>query len=251
MVVPCYNEAGRLDVAAFTAFVASQSNVRLILVNDGSEDETLAVLHAIQAAVGQRVDVLDLDHNGGKAEAVRRGLLHALATDAEFVGYWDADLATPLAACSEFVELLRDRPSLDMVIGSRVLLLGRVIERRAIRHYAGRVFATAASVTLKLPVYDTQCGAKLFRASPRLANVLERRFLTTWAFDVEIIARSGSSSAGYVPETVRDRIYELPLREWRDVAGSKVRWWDFMRALLDLARIYRAYVRPRGSRHMS
>ena len=244
LVVPCYDEAGRLNVAAFTAFTASQPNVSLLFVNDGSRDGTLAVLHAIRSAAGERVDVLDLERNSGKAEAVRRGLLRALAAGAEFVGYWDADLATPLDACLTFIELLRDRSSLEMVMGSRVLLLGRTIERRAVRHYAGRVFATAASVVLELPVYDTQCGAKLFRASPRLAAVLDRPFLSTWLFDVEIIARFGARSSRYAPETLRTCIYEFPLLEWRDVAGSKVRARDFVRAMFDLARIRRAYIRP-------
>lgn len=248
LVVPCYNEAARLNVPAFTAFVVSQPAVRLILVNDGSADRTLDRLNEIRAADCHRVVVIDLERNVGKAEAVRSGLLRALATDAEFVGYWDADLATPLDASATFADILRNRPSLEMVIGSRVLLLGRAVERKPIRHYAGRVFATVASMVLKLPVYDTQCGAKLFRASPRLASVLERPFKSTWVFDVEIMARYGAYSSGYAPAMLRASIYELPLHEWRDVEGSKVRWQHFFGALFDLSRIHFTYIRSRASR---
>jgi dolichyl-phosphate beta-glucosyltransferase len=247
IVVPCYNEAARLDTAAFGRFVQSHAHIRLILVNDGSRDDTLTVLHSIQSIGDGRVDVLDLSHNGGKAEAIRRGMVHAMSSDAELIGYWDADLATPLEASAAFIEMLHEHPSLDMVMGARVLLLGRTIERNAVRHYAGRVFATAASVVLKLPVYDTQCGAKLFRASPRLARVLAQPFLARWVFDVEIIARFGALSPPYAPDQLRRSIHELPLLEWRHVGGSKVRWFDFVGAMIDVARIYARYIRPGAS----
>ncbi len=184
LVVPCYNEAVRFDVDTFVAFVRSHPGVRLIFVNDGSRDETLAVLQRTQALAPDRVEVIDLHANVGKAEAVRRGMLSALTGDVEYVGFWDADLATPLEEFSAFVERLDRHPALAMVFGSRVRLLGRVIERNAGRHYSGRVFATAASLVLNLPVYDTQCGAKLFRVSPRLRGVFDSRFCragySTW-----------------------------------------------------------------------
>jgi dolichyl-phosphate beta-glucosyltransferase len=243
LVVPCHDEADRLDVAAFTSFIAAHPHARLVLVNDGSRDRTLDVLREIQSAAGERVDVLHLAENGGKAEAVRRGMLFALSTDTDVLGYWDADLATPLDACWAFVDMLRERPALEMVMGSRVLLLGRAIERKPVRHYAGRAFATAASITLQLPVYDTQCGAKMFRASPKLKTVFDEPFLSTWVFDVELIARLGSiGNAGYDPAPLHERIYELPLLEWRDVEGSKVKWVDFISAMFDLARIRKNYI---------
>src|SRR5262245_36781960 len=94
VVVPCYNEAQRLNVEAFIRF--AQSGVaNLLLVNDGSRDGTLGVLAAVRNAAPESVRVVDLTRNTGKAEAVRRGMLEALNDDAEFVGFWDADLATP------------------------------------------------------------------------------------------------------------------------------------------------------------
>jgi glycosyltransferase involved in cell wall biosynthesis len=241
IVVPCYNEAQRLDVAAFERFAAS-GGASLVLVNDGSTDATLDVLRRI-AGTASDVTIVDVQPNAGKGEAVRRGLLDALARGHDLVGYWDADLATPFDAVGGFVERLESNPRLEVVIGSRVRLLGRTIERRAVRHYTGRVFATAVSLALGLPVYDTQCGAKLFRATPALERALATPFLSRWIFDVELLARLGSRDGRYSVEHLLAAVYELPLVEWRDVGGSKLRMEDFPTAALDLLRIYTTYIR--------
>ena len=87
-------------------------------------------------------------------------------------------------------------------------------------------------------MYDTQCGAKLFRTSDSMKEIFGQPFLSRWIFDVEIIAR-------FVRQRGRDAaaraIYELPIRSWHDVKGSKVRSTDFIRALKDLWKIHRAY----------
>jgi len=223
--------------------------VRFLFVNDGSTDNTLAMLEAmrqraIQLGHTDRIDLLDQQPNGGKAEAIRNGMLAALAahpTGCEYTGFWDADLATPLSAIPQLLAQLQAAPNLHMIFGSRVRLLGRDIRRRPARHYLGRIFATAASHTLSLPIYDTQCGAKLFKATPDLARVLAEPFLTRWIFDVEIVAR-------FLQLRGRDfcfaSIYEFPLEAWQDVAGSKVGPLDFFHAGFDIFRIYRRYLAP-------
>src|SRR3972149_2516570 len=113
---------------------------------------------------GGRIAVVSLEENNGKARAVQLGVLAAFDRHPEFVGFWDADLAAPLTAVQEFMEVFRARPEVEIVLGSRVKLLGRDIRRSLLRHYCGRVFATAASFALGVGVYDTPCGAKIFRA---------------------------------------------------------------------------------------
>jgi len=162
---------------------------------------------------------------------------------ADYAGYWDADLATPLDEILRFREILDASPELDVLFGSRVMLLGRRIERRSTRHYLGRVGATAISMTLGLPVYDTQCGAKLFRVTPGCRELFAERFVTRWVFDVEIIARMiRAHRRGDGPDPAA-AIREVPLRAWRDVAGSKVRAMDFVWSMIELLRIRSSYLK--------
>lgn len=241
IVVPCFNEERRLDSSAFRSFLSADNGIDLLLVNDGSSDRTLELLEAVARSSGGRASVLDLEVNGGKAEAVRRGMLKALESRPTHVGFWDADLATPLEDAKDFVRLLESRPDIEWVFGARVKLLGRHIERRSIRHYLGRVFATAVSVSLGVGVYDTQCGAKLFRATPEFAGILKERFLTRWIFDVEMMARLAQQRRRANQPSLEEVIYEYPLLRWRDVAGSKVKSTDFLKAIVELLRIRLRY----------
>ena len=131
--------------------------------------------------------------------------------------------------------------------GSRVALLGRTIERSALRHVLGRVFATGASLALGLPVYDTQCGAKVFRATPSLLLALERPFRSRWAFDVELLGRLLAGGEG-VPPTDPARMVEVPLGEWRHVSGSKITLRQMIWAAFELALIARELARTRRPR---
>jgi dolichyl-phosphate beta-glucosyltransferase len=239
LVIPCYNEERRLPVDELRRFSAPGLDFEIVFVNDGSRDGTLPLLESLREQDPSRFTTLvNLAQNTGKAEAVRQGILAALDRKPDYVGFWDADLATPLSELPSFVEVLDTRPAIQMVFGARVRLLGRDISRHASRHYVGRVGATLISQTLQLAVYDTQCGAKLFRATGDTRHVFSTPFLSRWIFDVEIIAR-------YIRLWGRDAaaraIVEYPVTQWHDVKGSKLKSHDFARALRDLWRIRRAY----------
>lgn len=240
IVVPCYNEAERIEVDQFARFADQHRNIGFVMVNDGSHDATLSVLKRLEEVDDQAFRILDTRQNVGKAEAVRRGILLAVQADPDFVGYWDADLATPLEQIVDFVAKMNDEPDVTMIMGSRVRLLGYDIERQPIRHVLGRVFATAASLVLKLPVYDTQCGAKLFRAGPDTRRLFAQPFRSGWVFDVEILARLARIEASHGFASGQ-RVREFPLPCWKDVAGSKVRPSAFVRSFFQLARIAWTY----------
>ena len=248
LVVPCYNEETRLKPGEFLDSLVAQPRVGFLMVDDGSGDGTWTVLEEMRVHAPERITTLRLERNRGKAEAVRQGMLRAMeavrSTDhvPYLVGYWDADLSTPLAAVPLFLEVFEEWPDCRLVMGSRVRLLGRRIVRRPLRHYLGRVFSTLASLALDLPIYDTQCGAKLFRADEDLQALLSTPFSDPWLFDVEILARLRALWGA----RAENRIVELPLPEWEDVGGSKIRLTDGLRALASLISIWGISVRGGG-----
>ncbi|MEX0718410.1 MAG: glycosyltransferase [Planctomycetaceae bacterium] len=250
IVVPCFNEAARLDGRRFVDAVDRDPRVEFLFVDDGSRDATLPRLQFLAAERPGRIGWLHLEKNSGKAEAVRRGVCAAFRGRPEHVGYWDADLATPLDEIPRFRAVLDRRPDVRLVIGTRLPLLGRTLVRKRSRRLLGRLFARAASWTIGLPIFDTQCGAKLFRADAETERLFAEPFLSKWIFDVELFARLAT---GRISASVRrvgssrlearatgqgnaaDAVYELPLENWRDVAGSKLRGRDFLRAIGELA----------------
>ena len=238
LVVPCFNEARRLDMAQFRAFAERHPALHWVLVDDGSADGTWGVLQQIAAHRPESFELLRLRRNAGKAEAVRQGILTALRGPARYVGFWDADLATPLEALLDFYRVLEERPWIELAIGSRVQLLGRDIERRPARHYAGRMFATAVSLILNLRIYDSQCGAKILRVTDETTTLFARPFRSRWIFDVELLARLIRAHRDPTRLPTRKIVYEMPLTAWRDVRGSKLRTRDLPRVALDLARVY-------------
>jgi dolichyl-phosphate beta-glucosyltransferase len=241
VVIPCFNEAQRLKPDEFRRAVDQQDSLRLLLVNDGSTDGTGDLLASLSESRAGRINVMQLPRNVGKGEAVRLGLKSANDESTRYVGYWDADLATPLIDVAVFERILEDNPGLFTVFGARVKLMGRHVRRNEARHYVGRVFATLVSMSLRAAVYDTQCGAKLFRSGELLRTIVEEPFASRWVFDVEILARLNRMHRRGQAPPLASLLYEHPLMRWVDVRGSKVSLADFPAAALDLLRIHLRY----------
>ncbi len=242
MVIPTFNEAGRLDVEAVHRFAASGPGYRICFVDDGSRDTTPQLVDDLRDRFPKHIDVLHLPSNLGKAEAVRRGMVRAFDAGAAVAGFIDADLSAPFSEVPALEADLAAHPDCWAIFGSRVKLLGRRIERSEWRHYLGRVFATVASMALALPVYDTQCGLKLFRNRPEVRAVFETPFLSRWIFDVEVLARLAQAAG----PSIVTRVREVPLESWQEHGDSRVKGTDFLVAPLELLRIRRAYRRTRS-----
>lgn len=235
VVVPCYNESKRLRQNDFLHYVEQNDDVAFLFANDGSRDNTLEVLQELTAK-HERLLMLDIQPNGGKAEAVRKGMLYAAEQyKPDYIAFWDADLATPLEEIEPMVKWA-DK-GYDAVMGLRLMRLGAKVKRKTMRHYLGRCFATVASMMLKLPVYDTQCGSKLFRREV-VEAIFQEQFITRWLFDVELLARYKQR---YGVEQAIQKIYEYPLFQWEDVDGSQLKSRDFFKAPLELMKIRKRY----------
>jgi glycosyltransferase involved in cell wall biosynthesis len=229
MVIPCFNEADRLDVE-YTKKLISIPNVDWVFVDDGSTDGTLKLLDEI--CTNMSATVLKLPNNLGKSEAVRHGINHLLQdrrpSAPEGVGFLDADAAISLEAIEKilfkFYEIY-DLPY-DMLWASRVKLSGRQVSRSAKRHFIGRSVVTLLSLRNKIP-YDTQCGFKVFKTTPQLEHSFKNKFHTRWFVDLEIY--SNCFHDGATP-----KIWEEPLDDWNDVAGSHIRFRQVFRIIAEI-----------------
>lgn len=234
IVIPCFNEADRLKVDVFAEFVCDVDEVELIFVDDGSSDATLQSAQAVSDKAGSSVSVLRLEENCGKAEAVRQGMLWAAQRDFSAIAFWDADLATPLETIPDFIEVLSRHSNVEVVWGTRLPLMGHTIERDAVRRQTGKLFSASSAAAVGVGIRDALCGAKMFRTGPILDAILARPFSSRWIFDVEILARLDVLLKSTGGVAVQEALYEFPLDEWYEIAGSRLRMTDFLRATVEL-----------------
>jgi glycosyltransferase involved in cell wall biosynthesis len=234
IVVPCYNEELRLNPEYFDSLSKKLNTlgIEIIFVNDGSTDGTLKMIQEFK--FNYRIYNLEINH--GKAEAIRKALQEViLNSSTSIVGYLDADGAFSTADIEIFVEKFISDPKFkqyQVLSAARVKLAGTTIERKALRHFIGRLISTIINFGNETRIYDPQSGFKLFRASNTLKSALEKPFFTRWFVDLEILN---------FYTTQRDFIIEVPVSSWIDISGSKIKLIQFPKILLDLIMIKYKY----------
>lgn len=234
LIVPCFNEADRWNPDYWKRMM-SLPDIRWTFVDDGSKDETGARL--AETASHGPAGILTLPRNSGKAEAVRQGMLTALQGRTRAVGFMDSDGAFNPDDVTDMTQsfqrhVIHDQ-GFDAVWSSRVALAGRNIDRRASRHYVGRVVATVLSLGEERIPYDTQSGLKFFAPSNQLRGVLEKPFRTRWLFEIELLVRWRQQLG------VPLRVWEEPLNYWHDVPGSKIRGSEMVRIAREVVLVKR------------
>lgn len=232
VVIPCFNEYNRLDLEYWTQIVNHLNHVNWIFVDDGSSDKTLDLLRALQS--NSNVEVLARKDNAGKSEAIRYGMSRVLTDrpNSELIAYIDSDGAFSLSDIENLFDIavvdLRRAVLRDAWISSRVNLAGRSIQRRASRHYIGRLISTFVTFGWKNAPYDTQSGLKVFANSEEFRECLETKLETRWFFDIEILVRISINKKKPV------NIWEVPLYNWRDVNGSHIGFGQYYQILRDI-----------------
>jgi glycosyltransferase involved in cell wall biosynthesis len=212
IVIPAYNESVRLGKTLPRILDYLNENfpeAELIVVDDGSSDDTAATAHAVLEQSGNTLtSIISYRSNLGKGRAVRLGLLASRANIALFS---DADLSTPITEIPKLVEPI-EQGECDLAFGSRALdrsLIG--VHQSWRREQGGRVFNLAVRLATGLPFWDTQCGFKAFRMSV-CRPIVQSATVDRFGFDVELL---------YVAHRAGLRLKEIPVR-WDHYEGSKV-----------------------------
>lgn len=213
LLIPAYNEAARLGatLSQVLAYLHAQPYPsEVIVVNDGSSDDTAVVAEEYFASHAGRVAtrVLSYTPNRGKGYAVRQGLLAARGGVALFS---DADLSTPIEEVPTLLAPIL-AGTYDIVFGSRALdsqLIGQ--HQPWLREQSGRFFNRMVRLATGMPYTDTQCGFKAFRLDV-CTPIIEGARLDRFGFDVELLFLAYQAGL---------RLHEQPVR-WNDAAGSKV-----------------------------
>jgi len=240
IVIPCYNEENRFRElrSEYVTFLKSHTNVLLCMVDDGSKDDTALVLQTLQKEFPNQVEVVIQAKNGGKAEAVRSGVLHcAEKFKAPHIAFLDADLATSFEECLRIHSYVLEKDAVTFAFASRILKIGSEIKRKKFRFVVGRIVATLISSILGIKVYDTQCGCKVFEKE-LVASLFKEKFISKWLFDVELFFRMIQL---YGRKSATERMIEVPLKLWEDKGDSKVQMTYFFKLWIDLMKIKRKY----------
>jgi dolichyl-phosphate beta-glucosyltransferase len=209
IVIPAYNEGVRLPqtlVSVYQFLLNTYSDFEVIVVNDGSTDDTVDVVEDF-ARHHDSVRLISYSQNQGKGFAVRAGML---AAHGDYVLMNDADGSSPIGEVVRLQDALQR--GADIAIGSRNKPdADKKVETLAYRKYLGNIFNLIVQTMLLRGINDTQCGFKLFKRSVA-QNIFEVAQLNGFAFDVEIL---------YIARIMGYKIEELAIN-WTNVPGSKV-----------------------------
>ncbi len=238
IVIPCYNEEKRFPYQPFLTFAQNNPEILLCFVNDGSKDKTLSVLKGLQSDCPQNICVYDCPKNGGKAEAVRQGMLYIYQNfDVSMLGFLDADLATTPEEWLQMAKYKEEHPQFGAIVGSRIQRLGAAINRDDSRSLFSSIIKKFIKIILKTPFQDSQCGAKIFQRG-LVPFLFSQHFMTPWLFDVEIFLRLQKK---FGKTTLQKGVLEFPLMQWSEVGDSRLKLKHTIKIPMQLIKLHYQY----------
>ena len=237
IVIPCYNEEKRLLGEDFKDFVHKNLGYHLCFVNDGSKDRTLEVLQELRKGKEDYISIYDCEKNGGKAEAVRLGMLHlSKRNQFDYIGFLDADLSTNFEDFQGLAETIYNS-KYKLVFGSRMARMGADITKQSARAIISKTINFIIRKTLGMEINDTQCGAKIM-TKEIIEKTFQEKFITKWLFDVEIFMRMKKI---YGSKETQSLIIEKPLNRWIHADGSKLSMKDSFKIIGQIGQIALKY----------
>ncbi|MFA5076550.1 MAG: dolichyl-phosphate beta-glucosyltransferase [Patescibacteria group bacterium] len=218
VVIPCYNESTVINqtLDRIATFFANQNlDYEIIVVDDGSTDQTLKIL--INRA---EIKLLTNNHNKGKGYTVKIG---CQAASGEIILFTDADLSTPI---EEFNKLKKYLNEFDIVIGSRALPDSNVVIKQPwYKRNLGILGNKLIQLILGLGIKDTQCGFKIFKRD--VLDIFNQQTIDRWGFDFELL---------YLAEKKGYKIKEVGVR-WLNDPDTKVKAKDYFKTLVEVLKV--------------
>ena len=238
IVIPAYNESARFDFEKLQILGQNGKFItRIYIVNDGSTDDfSIKVLNFINKNEENYVELLQMESNRGKSEALRHGCKIAVQNGHKIITIADADFSSPPKEILGLAEIL-SLSDLDIVLGSRIRQENNNIKSNIFRFIQGKFFSHMVQFFFSLNLKDTQCGYKAFRNTTALRDALETKFQDQWLFDIEIILRMKTTSREL-------RYLEVPLKTWVHQEGSKIKMRHIFKTLISLITLWRNYRKP-------
>lgn len=222
VIIPLFNEQERLKkIAKVYKFLNQQKfNFEVILINDGSTDNTLKILRKLSKKI--KFTLITYGKNRGKGFAIKTGMMTAKG---QYLLFTDIDLSTSIEEFTKFLPFLKKK---NIIISSRKKEGSNLQKRQGfIRENLGKGFTLLSQIILNLHLSDFTCG---FKCLPHEAakKIFSRQKIERWGFDSEILFLA--KKFGY-------DIIEIPVK-WSNDPHTKVKFpQDIIRSLLDLYRI--------------
>ncbi len=210
LIIPCYNESKRLPIFLDSIkSLVEKYPIELIIVDDGSSTKDFELLsQRITPCLSNKIQLKHYEVNKGKGGAIQYGIENS---NGDYIGFVDADGAIPPYEVENFIQYIQKNQQDDMIISSRIRILGKTVSRSLKRHLSGRVFITILNLLFSIPVYDSQSGLKIFKREK--FNLIKDRISDfRWLWDTQVLILFHKSNF---------KIIEIPI-DWSDIPGSKV-----------------------------